>query len=106
MADDVRTGGELDRLKYEVAQEIGYFPARINRPAPRNQREFTAAIDDYKYEVAQELGIPLQHGYNGELTARQAGAIGGRIGGPLGGQMVRRMVQFAEQHLTRGGRLP
>ncbi len=90
----------LDRLKMEVADEIGYFPQRIGRPTPQNPQEYNAALDDYKYEVAQELGIPLARGYNGNLTSRQAGAIGGHIGGRLGGQMVRRMIQLAEEHLA------
>jgi small acid-soluble spore protein D (minor alpha/beta-type SASP) len=106
MGDDALVGNDLDRLKFEVAEEIGYFPERLNRPTPRDEREYEAALDEYKYEVAQELGIPLRRGYNGDLTAREAGAIGGRIGGRLGGQMVRRMIRFAEEHLARGGRLP
>lgn len=93
----------LDRLKMEVADEIGYFPQRTGRPTPASAAEYHAALDDYKYEVAQELGIPLAHGYNGELTSRQAGAIGGHIGGRLGGQMVRRMIRFAEEHMAQGG---
>lgn len=102
MAGDTLTGRDLDRLKFEVADEIGYFPQRMGRPTPRDEREFQEAIDEYKYEVAAELGIPLRRGYNGDLTARQAGAIGGRIGGRLGGQMVRRLIQFAEEQLARG----
>jgi hypothetical protein len=95
-------GAGLDRLKYEVAEEIGYFPHRLGQ-APQSPGGYAAAIGDYKYEVAQELGIPLAHGYNGDLTSRQAGAIGGHIGGRLGGQMVRRMIQIAEEHLAGGG---
>jgi hypothetical protein len=102
LADATLTGRELDRLKFEVADEIGYFPQRLGRPTPRDEREFQAAIDEYKYEVAAELGIPLRRGYNGDLTARQAGAIGGHIGGRIGGQMVRRMIQLAEEQLARG----
>ena len=37
------------------------------------------AFDQMKYEVANELGIDLKHGYNGDKTARENGAIGGRI---------------------------
>ncbi len=92
--------GSLDALKFEVAEEIGYFPQRLGRPAPESPGEYRAALDRYKFEVAEELGIPLRRGYNGDLTSRQAGAIGGRIGGRLGGQMVRRMVQFAEQEMA------
>ena len=92
----------LDRLKMEVADEIGYFPPRTGRPTPTSQQEYGAALDQYKYEVAQELGIPLHPGYNGELTSRDAGAIGGRIGGRLGGQMVRRLVALAQAQLAQG----
>ncbi len=93
----------LESLKFEVANEIGYFPDRMGRPTPGSGPEFAAALDEYKYEVARELGIPLSSGYNGDLTSREAGRIGGRIGGRLGGQMVRRMIALAEEHLSRGG---
>ena len=73
---------------------------------PRDPGAFAAAINDYKFEVARELGIPLSQGYNGELTSRQAGVIGGHIGGRLGGQMVRRMIAMAEEDLARRGALP
>lgn len=36
-------------------------------------------FENMKYEVAQELGVPLKQGYNGDLTAKQAGQIGGSI---------------------------
>jgi small acid-soluble spore protein D (minor alpha/beta-type SASP) len=102
--NDTLSGRDLDRLKYEVADEIGYFPQRMNRAAPRSDREFREAIDSYKYEVAEDLGIPLSRGYNGDMPAREAGRIGGHIGGRLGGQMVRRMIQYAEEQMARGRR--
>nr|WP_302597168.1 alpha/beta-type small acid-soluble spore protein [uncultured Cellulosilyticum sp.] len=37
------------------------------------------AFDSMKYEVAQEVGVPLKQGYNGDITAREAGKIGGTI---------------------------
>ncbi|AGK52209.1 alpha/beta-type small acid-soluble spore protein [Bacillus sp. 1NLA3E] len=52
--------------------------------------------DNVKYEVARETGIPLKHGYNGDLTTRQAGKIGGEIGG----NMVRELVKMAQQSLN------
>jgi small acid-soluble spore protein D (minor alpha/beta-type SASP) len=94
---------DLDGLKFEVAEEIGYFPEQMGRPLPQDPAAYRAAIDKYKYEVAAELGIPLRQGDNGDLTSRQAGQIGGHIGGRLGGQMVRRMIRMAEEHLARGG---
>lgn len=52
-----------------------------------------AALDQMKYEVAQSLGIQLQpDGYNGNLTTREAGTIGGNI--------TRTLVQMAEQQLA------
>jgi hypothetical protein len=53
-----------------------------------------AALDQFKYEVARELGLNVQRGdYWGDLPARQCGAVGGH--------MVRRMIQIAEQQLSR-----
>lgn len=43
-----------------------------------------AAMDTFKFEAAQEVGVNLKQGYNGDLTARQAGSIGG--------QMVKKMI--------------
>lgn len=51
--------------------------------------------DEFKYEVADELGIQLQPGYNGEIRAKDAGAIGGRIGG----NMVKVMIRYAEEQM-------
>ena len=37
------------------------------------------AFDTMKYEVASELGVNLKQGYNGDITSKNAGSIGGRI---------------------------
>ena len=60
----------------------------------------TSLGDRFKFEIAEELGIPLNRGYNGEITAREAGRIGGRIGG----NMVKVMIRHAEAQLARGGK--
>ena len=39
----------------------------------------SSAFDQMKYEVANEMGVQLNHGYNGDKTARENGSIGGRI---------------------------
>jgi len=44
-----------------------------------------AAMDSFKMEAAQEVGVMLKQGYNGDLTSKQAGSIGG--------QMVKKMIQ-------------
>lgn len=46
------------------------------------------AMDKFKMEAASEVGVPLKEGYNGDLTARQAGSIGG--------QMVKKMIESYE----------
>ncbi len=53
-----------------------------------------AAMDKFKMEAANEVGVTLNKGYNGELTSRQAGSIGG--------QMVKKMIQKAEQDMANG----
>ena len=45
------------------------------------------ALNRFKYEVANELGVNLKQGYNGDLTSKQAGSIGG--------EMVKRMIEKA-----------
>ncbi|MEG2775476.1 MAG: alpha/beta-type small acid-soluble spore protein, partial [Acetivibrio sp.] len=37
------------------------------------------AMDQFKYEVASEIGVPLKQGYNGDLTSRQNGSVGGMM---------------------------
>ncbi len=46
------------------------------------------ALDKFKMESASEVGVNLKQGYNGDITARQAGSIGG--------QMVKKMIQAYE----------
>ena len=53
--------------------------------------EAKEALDRFKTEVASELGISLKEGYNGDLTSREAGSIGG--------EMVRRMIQRQEESM-------
>ncbi len=50
--------------------------------------EAKEALNRFKQEVASELGVPLKEGYNGDLTSRQAGSIGG--------EMVRKMIRSQE----------
>ena len=63
--------------------------------ASRNNRtlipEARQALNSFKTEVASSLNINLKQGYNGDLTSRQAGSIGG--------EMVKRMIAYAEQNM-------
>ncbi|MGN0370048.1 MAG: alpha/beta-type small acid-soluble spore protein [Butyrivibrio sp.] len=54
--------------------------------------EAKGAMDKFKMEVASELGVPLKQGYNGDLTSRQAGSIGG--------EMVRKMIKKQEEQMS------
>ncbi len=58
--------------------------ARNNKLVP----EARAALDKYKMEVANELGVNLTQGYNGNLTSKEAGSVGG--------EMVKKMIQQVE----------
>ena len=53
--------------------------------------EAKAALDQFKMEAANEVGVNLKQGYNGELTSRQAGSIGG--------QMVKKMIESYENSM-------
>ena len=58
--------------------------------------EAKAALDKFKMQAASEVGVTLnQSGYNGDLTARQAGSIGG--------QMVKKMVESYENSIKNNG---
>lgn len=57
--------------------------------------EARAAMDRFKMEAAAEVGVHLKEGYNGELTSRQAGSVGG--------QMVKKMIEAYEQNLAARG---
>lgn len=59
--------------------------AKSNKLVNPNARE---AMNRFKMETANELGVNLKEGYNGDLTSRQAGSIGG--------SMVKKMVEAYE----------
>ena len=54
-----------------------------------NIPESREALDNMKFEVARELGINLKQGYNGDLTSRENGYVGG--------YMVRKMIEDYEK---------
>ena len=54
--------------------------------------EAKSAMDKFKMEVANELGVPLKNGYNGDLTSKQNGSVGG--------EMVRQMIKRQEQEMA------
>ena len=60
---------------------------RINVPEARE------AMDKFKMEAANEVGVNLKQGYNGDLTSREAGSVGG--------QMVKKMIEQAWRGVRR-----
>ncbi|MBR5947994.1 MAG: alpha/beta-type small acid-soluble spore protein [Clostridia bacterium] len=63
---------------------------RSNRLAVPESR---SALEQFKNEVASSMNINLQQGYNGDISARDAGRIGG--------QMVKRMIEYAENSMQK-----
>ena len=59
---------------------------QINVPQARG------ALNNMKYEIARELGVNLKQGYNGDLTSREVGYVGG--------YMVKRLIEQAEQQMA------
>ncbi|MBP5618335.1 MAG: alpha/beta-type small acid-soluble spore protein [Clostridia bacterium] len=58
---------------------------KINVPQARD------ALDRFKMEAAAEVGVNLKQGYNGDLTSKQAGSVGG--------QMVKKMIESYENSM-------
>ena len=63
---------------------------KLNVPQAR------AAMDKFKMEAANEVGVNLKDGYNGDLTSREAGSVGG--------QMVKKMNTVRRANFTRADR--
>ena len=53
--------------------------------------EAKSALDKVKMEAASEVGVNLKQGYNGDLTSKQAGSVGG--------QMVKKMIESYENNI-------
>ena len=56
--------------------------------------EAKGALNRFKFEVANELGVPLTDGYNGNLTSKQNGSVGG--------YMVKKMIEAQERQMSSG----
>ena len=54
--------------------------------------EAKEAMNRFKMEVANEIGVNLKQGYNGDLTSKQTGSVGG--------EMVRRMIKRQEEQMS------
>lgn len=54
--------------------------------------ESKKAMNKFKHEVASELGVPLKDGYNGDLTSKESGSVGG--------EMVRKMIKNQQEQMS------
>ena len=71
--------------KEKEKNEMSKKNNRINVPEARE------AMDKFKMEAASEVGVNLKEGYNGDISAREAGSVGG--------QMVKKMIESYEKNL-------
>jgi len=55
--------------------------------------EAKEALNQFKMEAANEVGVNLKQGYNGDLTSKQAGSVGG--------QMVKKMIESYENGMKK-----
>jgi len=75
----------LDQFKQRLLVQDGLIDANTNQ-------------NGISCEVASEIGVPLKKGYNGQISTKDAGKLGGQIGG----RMVREMVRMAQEQLAKG----
>ncbi|MBR0134622.1 MAG: alpha/beta-type small acid-soluble spore protein [Clostridia bacterium] len=63
-----------------------------NSSSSSRNRQNKSRLSQFKNEVASSMNVDLKQGYNGDLTSREAGSIGG--------EMVKRMIAYAEQNMS------
>lgn len=76
-------------IYYDCTQSTVHTAKEENIMANRNTKK---SLERFKYEVADELGVPLSDGYNGNLTAKQNGSVGG--------YMVKKMIEAQEKQMA------
>lgn len=80
--------GEIIAIKRERRNKA--MSSRRNRVLVPESKQ---AMDNFKMEVANSLNVNLKQGYNGDLTSREAGSVGG--------EMVKRMIAYAENNIRK-----
>jgi len=73
---------------HNISVEVILMASRNRKAVP----EAAAALEQFKFEIASEIGVPLTHGYNGNLTSAQNGSVGG--------YMVKRMIEAQERQMA------
>ena len=85
------TAGEKLRKKWKGRENVMKNSNQLNVPQARE------AMDKFKMQAAQEMGVNLKQGYNGDLTSREAGSVGG--------QMVKKMWPVRSAKYDRQNRI-
>lgn len=67
--------------------------ASSNSSSP-SKKQAKGALNNFKMEVASEIGVNLKDGYNGDLTSKEAGSVGG--------YMVKKMIEKQEEQMSQG----
>ena len=75
------------------AAEVPFDAGARAKDQKMANKQAKKALEQIKMQSASEVGVNLQQGYNGDLTARQAGSIGG--------QMVKKMIESYEQGMNK-----
>ena len=79
------SGSVFFRRKQRRETEMSNKNNQINIPQAKQ------AMEQFKMQAANEVGVNLTNGYNGHLTSREAGSVGG--------QMVKKMIEAYEQNM-------
>ena len=78
-----------------LANANNFFMRGVMKMSKSNNKsvvpEAREALDRFKMEAANEVGVNLKQGYNGDLTSREAGSVGG--------QMVKKMIESYERNM-------
>ena len=87
--------GESNLVFFDAVQhQVGVIPLQIAQRRAEDGVLRKGALDKFKFEVASELGVPLSDGYNGNLTSKQNGSVGG--------YMVKKMIEQQERQMSGG----
>ena len=98
---------ETESKESESCKVIPFFAGSMNIDFKKKQEILSmsknkvtvpaakAALERFKMEAANEVGVNLKQGYNGDITARQAGSVGG--------QMVKKMIESYENSIKTNG---
>lgn len=88
------TNNSNKNFKNEASDELGISVNKPSQPYRLKSKSAKSKLGDMKYEVAGELGVNLNNdGYNGDITSKDAGRIGGN--------MVKKMIQYASNNMDK-----